>query len=152
MTSLHYYNYNYNSTALPPTACRSIGSFALRSIIHSNQPPLGLLSLKPPPPPNCAVHTTVEIYRISKISHSYSNRRRSPKVLTMAPWPSTQCPLETLAILASHPQGRPPGLPASWDPTWSCHRRWSTSKPHVFISQMRTMVLVYLPTFKVIFR
>ena len=51
-----HFNYSNNSTALPLTACRSIGSFALRSIIHSNQPPIGFLSLKLPPPA-CAVHT-----------------------------------------------------------------------------------------------
>ena len=34
------YNYNYNYTALPPTTFRSISGFALRSILHSNQPPI----------------------------------------------------------------------------------------------------------------
>ena len=52
------YNYNFNYTARPPTTCRSITGFALRSISHSNQPPIGFLSLKLPPPPG-AVHTGV---------------------------------------------------------------------------------------------
>ena len=49
------YNYNFNYTALLPTTSRSISGFTLRSIIHSNEPPIGFLSLKLPPPP-CAVH------------------------------------------------------------------------------------------------
>ena len=50
-----HFNYNYNSTPLPPTTCWSMSGFALRSISHSNQPPIVFLSLKLPPPP-CAVH------------------------------------------------------------------------------------------------